>query len=267
VLVLNILNSLGTDGSFGRENSDRSVLSAIGRTLTPAFAPMGIRDDNWPATVGIFTGILAKEAVVGTLDAAYAALAEDDAAAERDAREEEAFHLGSALSTAAATIPANLAEALGAWADPLGLAVGDLTDREAVAAEHEVATGTFGAMAERFDGVAGAFAYLLFILLYTPCTAALAAVYQESGPRWMLFVAGWTFGLAYGVATVYYQAATFGAHPFSASIWIGLVGATLAAALIILKRLGGRGPVGSPPPPAAPAGACTGCQKAGRCTQ
>jgi len=32
---------------------------------------MGIADDNWPATVGIFTGIFAKEAVVGTLDSLY----------------------------------------------------------------------------------------------------------------------------------------------------------------------------------------------------
>jgi ferrous iron transport protein B len=28
---------------------------------------MGIEQDNWPATVGIITGILAKEVVVGTL--------------------------------------------------------------------------------------------------------------------------------------------------------------------------------------------------------
>ncbi|GIS70378.1 MAG: hypothetical protein CM1200mP9_11990 [Gammaproteobacteria bacterium] len=32
---------------------------------------MGISDDNWPATVGIFAGIFAKEVVVGTLDALY----------------------------------------------------------------------------------------------------------------------------------------------------------------------------------------------------
>jgi ferrous iron transport protein B len=74
VLVLNFLNAMGTDGSFGQENSNKSVLSEIGRGLTPAFKPMGIEKDNWPATVGIFTGILAKEAVVGTLDALYSQL-------------------------------------------------------------------------------------------------------------------------------------------------------------------------------------------------
>ena len=33
---------------------------------------MGIREDNWAAIVGIFSGILAKEVVVGTLSTLYA---------------------------------------------------------------------------------------------------------------------------------------------------------------------------------------------------
>ncbi len=35
---------------------------------------MGMQQDNWPAAVGIFTGILAKEAVVGTLDSLYSGM-------------------------------------------------------------------------------------------------------------------------------------------------------------------------------------------------
>ena len=129
----------------------------------------------------------------------------------------------------------NLADALGAWADPIGLDVGDLSDQAAVAEEQEVSTGTFGAMAARFDGAAGAFAYLLFILLYAPCTAAIAAIYQESGARWAAFVTAWTTGLGWGVATVYYQAATWAQHPGSSFGWIAAVGDVsgkgLAAAL------------------------------------
>ena len=71
VVILNVVNSIGTDGSFGNQDSDQSLLSEIGRTLTPLFHPMGLTDENWPATVGIFTGIFAKEVVVGTLDALY----------------------------------------------------------------------------------------------------------------------------------------------------------------------------------------------------
>jgi ferrous iron transport protein B len=241
VLVLNFLNALGTDGSLGNEDSNKSVLAEVGRNTAPAFAPMGLTEENWPAAVGIFTGVLAKEAVVGTLDAAYSALAESDAAAAGGApAEAEDFNLTDAVVAAFATIPANLLDALGSWADPLGIQVGDVSDQAAVAEAQEVSTGTFGAMAARFDGTAGAFAYLLFILLYFPCTAAIAAVYQESGPRWTAFVALWTTGLAYGLATLYYQAATFGRDPAAAATSIALVLGGFAGALLLLHWLGRR---------------------------
>jgi ferrous iron transport protein B len=239
VLVLNFLNAVGTDGSFGNEDSDKSVLAEVGRTLTPLFSPFGMTAENWPAAVGIFTGVLAKEAVVGTLDAAYTALAESDAAAAgEEPKEKVAFNLVNALSAAVATIPEKLGEALGHWADPLGISVGDLSDQEVVAEKQEVSAGTFGAMAARFDGAAGAFAYLLFILLYFPCTAAIAAVYQESGPRWTLFVAAWTSGLAYGMATLWYQIATFASHPTSSTLWVGLIVTAYAIAFLIMLRFG-----------------------------
>jgi len=71
VIILSFLNSVGTDGSFGNEDSQNSVLSAVGKKITPVFYPIGITDDNWPATVGLFTGIFAKEAVVGTINSLY----------------------------------------------------------------------------------------------------------------------------------------------------------------------------------------------------
>jgi len=183
---------------------------------------MGLDEDNWPAAVGIFTGVLAKEAVVGTLDAMYSALAKSDAAAAGQAVEEDApFSLWGGIGDAFASIPANLGDALGSWGDPLGLDIGDVSSAESEAEAQEVATGTFGAMVSRFDGAAGAFAYLLFILLYFPCTAAIAAVYRETNAGWTLFVAGWTTGLAYVAATVFYQAATIGRHPGSSLAWIG----------------------------------------------
>jgi ferrous iron transport protein B len=241
VLVLNFLNAVGTDGSFGNEDSDKSVLAAVGRALTPAFSPFGMTAENWPAAVGIFTGVLAKEAVVGTLDAAYTALAESDAAAAgEEPKEKLAFNLVNALSAAVATIPEKLGEALGNWTDPLGIGVGDLSDQEVVAEKQDVSAGTFGAMAARFDGAAGAFAYLLFILLYFPCTAAIAAVYQESGPRWTLFVAAWTSGLAYGMATLYYQIATFASHPATSAIWIAIVTFAYTTAFFTMRRFGQR---------------------------
>jgi ferrous iron transport protein B len=240
VLVINFLNAVGTDGTFGNEDSDKSVLAEIGRTIAPAFSPMGLDEENWPAAVGIFTGILAKEAVVGTLDAAYTALAESDAAAAGEIVGQEAeFVLGKALIAALATIPANLADAIGTWGDPLGINLGEVNP-ETVAEEHEISTGIFGAMASRFDGAAGAFAYLLFILLYFPCTAAIAAVYNESGFRWTLFVGAWTTSMAYGLATLYYQAAIFSRDPLSATSWIVGIIVTFIAFFLFLRWQGSR---------------------------
>ena len=39
--------------------------------MTPIFEPMGVKQDNWPATVGLITGTLAKEVVVGSLNTLY----------------------------------------------------------------------------------------------------------------------------------------------------------------------------------------------------
>lgn len=239
VLVLNFLNALGTDGSFGNEDSEKSVLSEVGRGIAPAFSPMGLDVENWPAAVGIFTGILAKETVVGTLDAMYTAMAEAEAAAAGEIAEEETgFNLWGGIQEALGTIPANLGDAMGTWGDPLGLSIGDVSSQETAAAEQEVATGIFGAMAARFDGAAGAFAYLLFILLYFPCTAVLAAVYRETNMSWALFVAGWTTGIGYMFATIFYQAATFARHPGPSLLWIGTLLAIFLVAIVGLRWWG-----------------------------
>ncbi|WP_337996655.1 Fe(2+) transporter permease subunit FeoB [Oleispirillum naphthae] len=244
VVVLSFLNSWGTDGSFGNQDSDKSVLSEIGQTLTPVLAPMGVQQENWPATVGMFTGIFAKEAVVGTLNALYA----QAGAAEGEAAAEEPFDLMARLSEAAATIPENLAGVVDSLADPLGISVGDLSDTNAVAEQEEVDAATFGAMAALFDGQIGAFAYLLAVLLYMPCVAAMGAIYRETGAGWAVFSAAWTTGLGYGMATLFYQAGTFARHPGSSAVAIGCVLAALAAAVIVLRRLG------TPPGDGAPMG-------------
>jgi len=239
VLVLNFLNALGTDGSFSDEESDKSVLSEVGRGIAPAFSPLGLNEENWPAAVGIFTGVLAKEAVVGTLDSMYTAMAETEAAAAGEIAEEETgFSLWGGIEEALATIPANLNDAMGTWVDPLNISIGDVSSWETAAEEQEVATGTFGAMAARFDGAAGAFAYLLFILLYFPCTSALAAVYRETNLGWTLFVAGWTTGIGYIAATVFYQAATFARHPGLSMVWIGMLSALFLVVSVGLRWWG-----------------------------
>ncbi|MDT8387407.1 MAG: Fe(2+) transporter permease subunit FeoB [Thiogranum sp.] len=231
VLALNVLNSIGTDGSFGNEDSDKSVLSAASRVVTPVFAPMGIQEDNWPAVVGIVSGILAKEVVVGTLDNLYSALATGN---ETD--EEEAFSLLGQLNAAAATIPENLAALRDSVLDPLGLDIGDVSHADAAAAAQGVNSGVFGAMVMRFDGQAGAFAYLLFVLLYFPCVATIGAIKREAGRGWAIFVASWTTAVAYITASSFYQIARFDVHPQSSTAWLLGMWLCFAAVIFALRR-------------------------------
>lgn len=235
VVILSVLNSLGTDGSFGNEDSEQSVLSAIGKAITPIFAPMGIVEDNWPATVGIFTGIFAKEAVVGTLDAMYSQL---DASETPVAEEQEPFSFWGGIREAFTTIPENLTSVADTVLDPLGLSVGAVDNVETAAEEQEVSLGTFGMMTVLFDGKIGAFAYLLFVLLYFPCVAAIAAVYRETNWQWTVFAGLWTTGLAYLAATLFYQLATISRHPASSLAWVGVIAAVFVATVFLLRYLG-----------------------------
>jgi len=235
VLVINFLNSWGTDGSFGNEDQDDSVLSEISRSITPIFKPMGIQEDNWPATVGIFTGILAKEVVVGTLDAIYSEIDKTDVT---EVVEEE-FSLMTSITEAFATIPANLLNVANNLTDPLGFNILDSTgDQQSAASEQDVDTATFGAMVKRFDGQVGAFAYLLFILLYAPCVAATAAIYREAGPRWMWFALAWSTGMAYSAATLFYQLARFNQHPATSTAWVVAIITAVTLIILYMRRIG-----------------------------
>jgi len=200
---------------------------------------MGLTQDNWPATVGIFTGIFAKEAVVGTLDALYTAMGEP----EETEGEEESFSFWEGIKEAFISIPAAFSELGGTVTDPLGVGIDDdLTDIEAAADDQEVSTSTFGAMIKRFDGRIGAIAYLLFVLIYYPCLAAIAAIYRETNLKWTLFIGTYLTLLAWAVATLFYQLATFGRHPGKSLTWVTVIGLAFIAFLYGMRRAGRRIP-------------------------
>ncbi|VGO15795.1 Fe(2+) transporter FeoB [Pontiella desulfatans] len=231
VAVLGFLNSMGTDGSFGNNDSQNSVLSAMSRSVTPVFRPMGIEDENWPAVVGLFTGIFAKEAVVGTLDSIYAQLDEPEIASEEASG--GGFEFWPGIIEAFATIPAGFSELGEGLKDPLGLsgAVKELDSTDAK--RHASMVAHFGE-----HGKQAAFAYLLFILIYAPCVAALAAIAREIGMRWMFFAVTYLTMLAWIVSTVYYQLATFAVNPGASAGWLGICLAMVVVSVIGLKIAG-----------------------------
>lgn len=211
VAVLSVFNSMGTDGSFGNQNNGKSLLAVAAQKVTPVLSPLGIQQDNWQATVGIITGIFAKEAVVGTLNTLYQSeTAGDEKSAE--------FSLWTKVTEAVETIPANLAGIN--VKDPVGLDIGDVKDQHAAAESQQVNVSIYANMQQHFAGAAGAFAYLLFILLYMPCSAAMGALFRESGRNWAVFVAMWCNLLAFAASTLYFQIVTFKSHPTTSLFWI-----------------------------------------------
>ncbi len=231
VTVLGFLNSLGTDGSFGNNDSKNSALSAMSRAVTPVFRPMGIEDENWPATVGLFTGIFAKEAVVGTLDSIYSQLE----AGEQVEAEASGFYFWQGIIDSFAAIPAGFGGFFDNLKDPLGLS-GALEEVE------ETDRSAYATMVGRFGehGSTAAFAYLLFILIYCPCVAVLAAIAREIGLRWMLFAVTYLTVLAWVISTAFFQLATFTVNPSASAGWLGLCAAILIAFYIGLRVAGGR---------------------------
>jgi ferrous iron transport protein B len=227
VAILSFFNSLGTDGSFGNEDSENSVLSKAAQVVTPVFSPIGVQEDNWPATVGIITGIFAKEAVVGTLNSLYTTPSDG---------EDAEFDLMGSLEEAVMSIPENLAGL--SYSDPLGIEVGDLTDSNAVAEEQEVDASIFGNIKSQFASGNAAFAYLIFILLYTPCVAAMGAYVREFGHKFARFIAVWTMGLAYLCATFYNQLTHFADSPVTSGIWIAVIVAIFFGTYRVFKRVG-----------------------------
>ena len=238
VTVLGFMGSVGTDGSFGNDNNEKSVLSAVGTVITPVFEPFGVERDNWPASVALFTGLFAKEAIVGTLNSLYAiegtggageagALATADATPEETAAD-EGFSLKSTVKEALVSVPANLVEVFTSIANPLG--VKDAID-ESESAGNE---GAYKTMQAHFNlGRFQVLAYLLFILLYVPCLAAMGTAFRELGRFYgtlmMVFqtIIGWSLSVLFFQVTCGHSTA-----------WIVTSVALLAGVVVSLVLIG-----------------------------
>jgi ferrous iron transport protein B len=236
VMVLSFFNLLGTDGSFGNENTDKSVLSNIGQTITPAFAPMGIEEKNWPATVGIFSGVFAKETIIASLNALYSQM-DAQPEGEIDNTEKSSYQPLEGIKKAFVTVPENLKSAVTGIINPFGR-VSTLSDIETVSENQGVEQAAISRIHAAFGTKAAVVAFLIFVLLYTPCVAALGAIYREAGVKWMALVAVWSFALAWSCATGYYQLSLLGSSPVSAGSWLLSLAVALVSVFFILRYFG-----------------------------
>jgi ferrous iron transport protein B len=214
-LVLGGLNAL----KVGQGSA--SVLSQFGQWLTPIFSPLGLHQDNWPATLGLLTGMLAKEVVVGTLHSLYSQFGHVAQAIGPD------FEFWGAIHTALKSIPENLFALTHTLLHPFSPSLNALVLPSPV--------GTV--MYQQFDGAIGAYAYLLFVLLYIPCVSTMAVIRQEAGRRLMWFSVIWSLMLAYGISVGFYQVATVLDHPTDTLLWISRIGASMWLMVWMMRQL------------------------------
>ncbi len=146
---------------------EQSYIGQIGRSIEPIFTPQGF---NWKLDVGILAGVGAKEIVASTMGVLYS---NDESFAEDNSYNNE----GGKYEILRHKIQTDIANTHG-------------LEYEAAA---PLATLT-------------AYCFLLFVLLYFPCIATIAAIKGETGSwKWALFTAAYTTCLAWVVSALVFQ--------------------------------------------------------------
>ncbi len=247
VFVLSVLNSIGIDNgelSFGNEESANSILAHVGKAAGPVFKPMGIAEDNWPATVALFTGLFAKEAIVGTINALYAA--NDMSRQPETAVEAEApgVEIGTAITEAFTSVGEGLVAIISSF-DLLGIGI-IAEDQQVLSEEIGADTSVYKHIAANFT-VFSAFAYLLFVLMYFPCLAVIGAARQEMGGYYAVVMAVYSTLLAWSVATFFYQLAE-GHNLFYIILSMALLVAVYGWLHLLGKKEQPEVPLVAPPP-------------------
>ncbi|MCI6618734.1 MAG: ferrous iron transport protein B [Prevotella sp.] len=150
-----------------RAQQEYSYIGRIGKAIEPVFALQGF---NWKLDVGLIAGVGAKEIVASTLGVLYA---NDESYAEESSEEN----------------------------DNRKYEVLRQKMQSDIAARHGLAYEEAGPVA-RLTG----YSFLLFVLLYFPCIATIAAIKGETGSwKWASFAAIYTTVLAWVVSALVFQ--------------------------------------------------------------
>jgi ferrous iron transport protein B len=185
----------GGSGTFAETEMDQNGFSALSGTLAPIFAPLGF--GSWEASGALVTGFVAKEVVVSTMAQIYE-VEEAEEAAEPTTFTEDVTSiftsLGSTIMDALRAIPG----IVGIDMTGGGEEEAEPTDlMTAIRRGFEQSSGGHGALA--------ALAFMVFVLLYTPCMVAVAAEWQELGTKWTWVSIIGQFVLAWLAALVVFQ--------------------------------------------------------------
>ena len=193
-----------------------SLFGSVSRALAPVFAPAGF--GSWEAAGSLITGFVAKEAVVSTMSQIYVEEAaggdvstDDDADTPGfadDLREIARSFGEAAILTVQET--ANIVPRTANLLPLVDVGLGDWLDRGEDAQEltslQSALTASFARTAGSAErGRLAAVAFNVFVLLYVPCMATVAAMRHEFGGRWVFYQVIYTLFVAWLAATLVFQ--------------------------------------------------------------
>ena len=163
----------------GRASSlENSYIGRVGHFIEPAIEPLGY---DWKIGVSILTGMAAKEIVVSTMGVLYQSeyLADGQQSKIENEPNTDDLQLTALKSDTASP---NLQQKLQEQCFTSGKRAG-----------------------EKIFTPVSAYSFMLFVLIYFPCVATLAAIRREAGTKWAIFTALYTTALAWLVAFAVYQ--------------------------------------------------------------
>ncbi len=171
-----------------------SYFGQVSAVAAPVFAPAGF--GTWQASGALVTGFIAKEVVVTSMAQAYVGDDPSDTAIPPPSLGEDIREIGSSF----------VAAVDGAVRSTLSIIPGvDLISSDAADPQE---TALSNELAANFTPLA-AVAFVMFVLIYTPCIATLAAIRSEFGWRWAAFSGLYQLGLAWLLAVLVFQIGTF----------------------------------------------------------
>ncbi len=184
----------GGDGSFADTQVESSAFGAVSGAVAPIFEPLGF--GTWKNSGALISGFVAKEVVVSTIAQVYNVAETEDVAAPTTFIEDVAEIVTGFVQATIDTVKSiplivgiNLFEA-DEEPEPTELMT-------VVRDGFEASSGGHGAPA--------AFAFMVFVLLYTPCMVTVAAQRQEFGAQWMWVSIIGQFALAWLAAFIVFQ--------------------------------------------------------------
>jgi len=205
-------------GTFNNVPAEDSVFGALSGVAAPLLAPAGF--GTWEASGSLITGFVAKEVIVSTMNQIYVQEARDpEPVGEDDAVDPTTFGEDLVVSVIGFGEAAILTvqEVINIVPRTIniipGIHIGEIAffsetgDVEENSSSLQTAlVASFSASAGSVEaGMVAAVAFTVFVLLYVPCMAAVSAMRQEFGSRWMWTQIAFTLALAWVAAVLVFQ--------------------------------------------------------------